>query len=414
MVRKTWEVCDDSVVVQNEPSSVIVISRKVFASHLSRRCGRDFCPSRHNAYSMISISPRLQAKTREKLGAGNWLATDRSVQQATAWQVAKLKAGFLAGANRDNPIFDLCSGIGGDAIWFGKHRRLIAVDSDPTLVQMCAENLRRSGIRSAAVVCRSVESIDVPANAFVHIDPDRRSARTRASQTPSYQPSWDFVVRLATRQPASMIKIAPAARIEQNEEFHRMWFSLKGSVREQTLLWGESFHWAGDVLQTQLSHQVHSAIIVSGDGNHSQFLDTPNQKCDVVAHPKEFMIAPDSAIRAAGLTEALANRINASAIGSPAGFLTSASHTDLAGVICEPIIWTGASDDRKLRRELRALNAFPIRVKTRGVEHDANELERRYRGCGENPVTLWIGRSGQKRYAAVTQTLRGSDSRRGL
>lgn len=352
---------------------------------------------------MLTISHRLQAKAREKLGVGNWLANERAIQQSTAWQVAKLKADWLTPEKTDHPIVDLCCGIGGDSIWFGKRRQLVAVDVDPMMAKMCAENLRSAVATSAAVVCCSVESFQVPGHAVVHIDPDRRIGNTRASQTPNYQPNWDFAMKLAMQQPAALIKIAPAASVEQSDAFHRIWLSLKGSVREQTLVCGRAMDWVSDVLDRQLSNQNHSAVIIDGKGNHNSFSDTPNQTCNIVSLPMDYMIAPDAAVRAAGLTEAFANRYRAAAIGNSAGFLTSETPIEMAGTICEPVIWTGSSDDRKLRRELRARNAFPHRVKTRGVEHNANELEKRYRGCGEQPITLWIGRSGQKRYAVMTQ-----------
>ena len=61
---------------------------------------------------LIVRAARLQPKARLKLGPGFWWVTDRSLQQATAWQVAQLKAHWFG----DRLVHDLCCGIGGDAV----------------------------------------------------------------------------------------------------------------------------------------------------------------------------------------------------------------------------------------------------------------------------------------------------------
>ena len=69
------------------------------------------------------------------------------------------------------------------------------------------------------------------------------------------------------------------------------------------------------------------------------------------------------------------------------------------------VLWSGSCDDRKLRKELRRRGAYPAVIKVRGTDHDPAQLSKRYRKCGDQPVALWIGRTGSGAYAALTQPL---------
>ena len=67
------------------------------------------------------------------------------------------------------------------------------------------------------------------------------------------------------------------------------------------------------------------------------------------------------------------------------------------------VIWSGSCDDRKLRRELRQRDFHPAVIKVRGTDHNPEQLTRKYRKCGEQPVCLWIGRGKDRVVAAITQ-----------
>ena len=200
-----------------------------------------------------------------------------------------------------------------------------------------------------------------------------------------------------------IVKLAPAANVDVSQIglHHRVWISLSGSVREQSLLCGQACS------TLAASTDSRSALIVRRDGSAASYFP----HCDTTASatdcqlPGQFMIDPDAAIRAAGLTAAFANDHQLSTLGGPAGFLTGPEATvvpDRLGTV-EPVIWVGASDDRNLRRELRRRNLYPQRVKKRGVDLDPAKLQHRLRQCGEQPASLWIGRTGHRQYAVLTR-----------
>ncbi|MGI9470572.1 MAG: class I SAM-dependent methyltransferase [Rubripirellula sp.] len=343
-----------------------------------------------------------------------WWCTDRSLQQATPWQVAKLKANWFG----ESPAYDLCCGIGGDANHLAARGPLVAVDADPLVAELAAMNLgtNRVGDSSSAidpateltahersVRCADVTSISVPPQHLIHIDPDRRPGSKRTSRPDHYQPSWEFVVRLLRQQAGAVVKLAPAAHPELEEcpAAHRCWISLVGSVREQTMLTGETLQHAGFVPHGR------SAVIIRSQGDADRFHvgeggEVASIECS--DKPLDWLVDPDAAIRAAGLTEAFGEANGMSLIGRPSGFLTCTDQPDTRGLAqCSAVIWAGSCDDRKLRRELRQRNAYPEVVKVRGTDHQPETLQRKYRKCGETPVQLWIGRGRDRVFAALTE-----------
>ncbi|TWT54240.1 hypothetical protein Pla22_18810 [Rubripirellula amarantea] len=347
-------------------------------------------------------------------------ATTRSIQQATSWQVAMMKAKWLG----DRKVYDLCCGCGGDACAIATRGDVVAVDRDRLLVEFAQANLRRLAPSHSAIVQHGdVEKISLPSDVAVHIDPDRRTienqSSTRTVSADHFQPSWSFVRRLMLAQPSTIVKVAPATQVQDDEvsqAMHRCWISLSGSVREQVLLAGESIEVAG------LKRGSCSAISISADGASHRF----EPRCQEVggvkyaSKPLVWLIDPDAAVRAAMLTEAFARQHELAVLGQFSGFLTSDASSLPSDVramaITGEVLWIGSADDRKLRRELRAHDWFPQTIKCRGVQQDPAQLVRRYRECGSHPVTLWIGKQGKRVYAAITDevsAIRPSDDRLG-
>ncbi|MEM9828484.1 MAG: hypothetical protein AAF958_17985, partial [Planctomycetota bacterium] len=177
---------------------------------------------------------------------------------------------------------------------------------------------------------------------------------------------------------------------------------------------GDSIELAG------VGPQCHSAWRVDAADQVGVFQATPAPESAVAAARalQRYLIDPHAAIRAAGLTAAFAAQHAMSFLDGAAGFLTSdhlsgddaiaAGDDPAAGEDTWPatvgeVIWSGSADDRKLRRELRRLDVYPIRIKVRGDGPDPAVLLRRYRQLGSQPVTLWLGRCGNRRFAACTQ-----------
>lgn len=361
--------------------------------------------------AMVMATARLQTKARAKLGDGIWWCTERSLSQATAAQVATMKARWIRSKN----VFDLCCGMGSDSSAIARcletrTASMVSVDADPMLVAMASENVRMNVAGSqVSFRCGDVAACEIPSDSAIHIDPDRRNESGRKTRPDDYSPSWEIVCRIASRSDSAVIKLAPAAELDDEDSAHRMWISLSGTVREQTLLLGRAIESAATDLDVQLPPGGRSAVAVDSSGHVSAWSRAGHGKGQGIAaewsqKPKAYLIDPDAAIRAAGLTESFAAESGLGLLGGPSGFLTSDEPVENGMAMCERVIWTGSCDDRKLRKTLRSLNCFPWRVKTRGVSQNPNLLEKRYRPCGEKPVTLWIGKTAKRQFAALTET----------
>ncbi|QDV45259.1 hypothetical protein Enr13x_51340 [Stieleria neptunia] len=357
--------------------------------------------------AVVLVSLNLQSKARAKLGDGIWWCTERSLSQATPAPVAELKARWM----NSGSVLDGCCGLGADTLAIAKRVGsgdvpVTAVDRDPMMVAMTTENLRmnvQSTVTQVAVRCDDVATVPIAADATVHLDPDRRDDAGRKVRPEDYSPTWDVVEEILDRCAAGIVKLAPAAVIEDRPERHRLWISLGGSVREQTLLTRQAIDRAAACFGHPLIEASRTSVVVRTDGGAVTYTgDGDDRAGRRVEKPLDYLADPDAAIRAAGLTESFAGQHGYSMIGGPSGFLTgdTAIESDLA--ICEPVIWSGACDDRKLRKTLRSMNCYPWRVKTRGVSQNPNVLEKRYRPCGERPVTLWIGKGSRRQFAAMS------------
>lgn len=353
----------------------------------------------------------LQHRARKKLGAGVWWVTDRSLQQATPWQVASLKAGWFADAR----VHDLCCGIGGDSVRLAERGEVVGIDIDPLLLAFAQANAVNAD--SEATVdfrCRDVCSLTLNRKMAIHIDPDRRVGGKRSSDPHHYRPDWNQLLTMLPRSGSAVIKLAPAARVpEDAPPGHRCWISLSGTVREQAWLHGGALERSG------LAAGQRSAISLDRRGRAAQFAAPSDVSLNVteVSQPLGWLIDPDAAIRAAGLTASFADRFALGAIGGPAGFLTAEQKLDdevAAFAVVNRVRWRGSADDRKLRAAMRKLDARPVTVKIRGVDRSPADLVRRFRKSGRRPVKLWIGRTHERVYAAITDAsdAEPSDARR--
>ena len=388
--------------------------------------------------AFVTTIANLQTKAVRKLQEPEtdsriWWVTSKSLQQATAWQVARLKSQWFA----NHPVFDLCCGIGGDALQLMARGPLVVVDSDPLIAELVAANLEihrvlKSDAAGAPaspvemdsqtvtheptrVICGDVTRLSPMRGNWIHIDPDRRPqfnlksgrasrvSATRKSNPEHYLPEWKSVVDLISNSDGSCVKLAPAANpeIQSLSPTHRCWISLSGSVREQTLLSG------GVLANSGLPESARSAAVVKSDGTTHWFapeLESIVQHAPSTSQPLHWLVDPDPAIRAAGLTETYAAQNRFAVLGHASGFLTSADAPTPDGVsIFAEVLWSGSCDDRKLRRELRQRNFYPAVVKVRGTDHQPENLMRKYRKCGEQPICLWIGRGKERVFAAFTQ-----------
>lgn len=421
-----------------------------------------------------------QLRARAKFGPGVWLATARSIAQATDRQVARYKASLFG----RSVVFDLCGGIGGDALELARRGPVVTIDLDPQVSAMAAANLvldRRAWAESSqvatesaggsavAVISADVTRYPLPPDVSVHIDPDRRprgfkdshgnsrrsgkrpkrlqasgdEGRTSRVVSPSlYQPTLSQVADWLPGRPSWIVKLAPAAQLEQEAEAkellrvgHRQWISFDGSVREQSLLGGSVIAAAGGAPGGRSAVRVYrdsTSCRFAVDAATSRDLASIDRSALSVIQPPALIFDFDPAIRAAGLSASFALQQGWVCLGGPGGFWGGdalSQDLGLGWVQCYETLWAGPLDFRRIRERLRLQGLEVQTVKVRGTDHDPEQVLRQLResnrrshrpprGTDRGPkdgeaesdaatdrlsrqITLLIGRHSQGAYAVI-------------
>lgn len=354
----------------------------------------------------------LQVKAIRAFGESGsrvWWVTRRGLQQSTQATVADFKASWFG----EESVLDVCCGLGRDLIALARRGPTVGIDLDEDVLSFASANLKiaeaQANLRIADVMNTPVDQLVGDAQ-FVHIDPDRRTDGKRHTRCEDLIPDWNRLGLILHGCRGGVVKLAPATQLhaDQVNRFHRMWISAGGSVREQTLLTGDVLdrRWIRD---HDLRSGTRSAVCLR-DGKTHLFAGVERVIKSVPTSRNaigEFLIDLDPAIRAAGLTETFAERVEARPIDQFSGFLTVddvtplRSHWRMASVA--RVLEVVGCDDRKLRRCFRARNGYPEVIKVRGGDQDPAVLFKRLRGCGDKPLGLWIGRNGKRIFAAITE-----------
>lgn len=357
------------------------------------------------ARELLAIAS-LQVKARQKFGDGIWMATARALEQASDQAVATYKASLMS----DRVVVDLCGGIGGDAMAFARRGSVVTVDCDPQMTRMAAENLQAIQATHAAAVCAdatsyvSRESVSAR-HVGLHVDPDRRPHGRRTTAPDEYQPSLTVLSDMVSAAGASLIKLAPAADLDQvtSSEHHRQWISFAGSVREQSVLGGDCMSVAG------VAPGTRSAVRLMKDGSRQMFAAALSTVAmpgvAAVLSPLKYILDLDPAIRAAGLSSAFAETLGLQCLGDASGFFTS---DQLPGdsALVQPFecLWSGPADRKLIRKQLAALGLRLQVAKVRGTDHDPPSLIRALNRSpldDRRPATLLLGRHRDAVYAVL-------------
>ncbi|MEM6778085.1 MAG: class I SAM-dependent methyltransferase [Planctomycetota bacterium] len=372
---------------------------------------------------MIREMLPLQAKARRAFGEPAdpldlWWVTPRGLQQATEATVAKFKATLFD----DAVVLDLCCGLGADLIALSGRGPTVGVDADARIACLAAANLGVAGHWSTRVHCGRVIGgavIDATgrklplmvnrADAWVHIDPDRRDAQRRHTRADDWSPNWEVVMDWLKSTRGGLVKLAPATVLRDDwiHDTARIWISIGGRVREQTLVAGDLFNQA---MAERLGWTAgcRGAVVLRRDAAPQSYIpgdDLPTGLVETSQQIGQWMVDPDASIRAAGLTESMASQFGLRCLGGPAGFLTAdepppARLRALARV--GRVLEVMPCREKKWRAYFRRQDAYPETIKVRGLDRDPATLHRTLRGLGECPQTMWLGRTSQRAYCVMT------------
>ncbi len=336
------------------------------------------------------VSAAIRLAEARRRGAAKFSRADRmwldriGLEQATAEAVATHKAGRFAGSD----VFDLCSGIGGDAIAMaGAMARVIAVDRDRGMLRRLAWNAEAYGVRGRVLpVLGRAESIGLPRSGLLHIDPDRRPGGGRkANRIDKYVPNIDFLKFLLGRVRGGAIKLGPASDFEAI-------FGADPCEIEVTSLFGECKEatvWFGELR----SCRRRATTLPSGETwTHSEGGRASEMPLQV------RLLEPDPSLIRSGLLDgfALAHDLYRFAPGTDLFTSPNAVRSPfLTGFHVEDVL---PLDMKLLRAVVARRGLGPLEIKTRGVDLRPEAVRTTLRPAGSNPATIFlIGGEGRGR-----------------
>ena len=344
-------------------------------------------------------------KAGERLPAANqlWL-TARSLQQATAWEVAASKACRFP---KGTPVTDLCSGIGVDTVALLNRGPVTSIDIDEAMLLRARWNIE--AWRSTALLTTSnpwtpqagdvhrLSPSDLKAMGFVHIDPDRRVNHDRpARRLEQYTPNLEWMQNTVACGASGALKLGPASNFQQKfPDSEIELISLNGECREATVWFGEL---AGQ-------HSFRATTLPTGETVSG---DPLQAWCPVAEEPDKYICDPDPAVVRSGLLDTIGEIHNLRRLDRSDEYLTSGEIPKSAFITSYFVEATLPNNMRKVKNYIRENPSRDYEIKCRHLKVDATKV-RRSLPAGKGPLkTLFFLRvNGRSRVILARRVTRG-------
>jgi hypothetical protein len=369
---------------------------------------------------------RLQAKAAGPHGKfphlGYVWATPEALEQATHLTVGRYKAERFAALGATH-LFDLCAGIGGDTLAFLERFPVTAVEMSPVR----AACLRFNAQESVPPLQHSLEvrqedvgahAAQWPADAWVHIDPARRSAGKRSTRYEDLIPGPGVLEQLFAGNRRGAVKLSPAVDFASLPP-------ISGSDSGKNTGHVELISHLGTVVQalwwlgTPQSPQARTATVLGSSGERWSLTAPPRpaEPADVQAGPiaGARLYELDGAITRAGLAQVLAESLGLTPLTVDGGYLLGkrdlpppsqtpwrgALHAAIAAFDVQTIVPMG-----RIPEALAQLPASPpgaVEVKSRGhlPGLDCDDLQRKWSRLHGRLCTVLLFRQRGETLAAV-------------
>ncbi len=340
----------------------------------------------------LALRHRAAAKFGEL--AERMFFTDVGLQQATDLWIAKYKASRLA---RGREVVDYCSGIGGDLLGFAAHGPAVGWDSAPEIATLANANLSVAGYGATSrVEVGRVESHQPSLNDVWHLDPDRRRDGQRSTQLQWHSPEPDVIDLWLASNPTGAIKLAPATTVPEDwaQRAECEWISRNRECRQQMV-------WFGDLAKSPGLRRATSIGSATAIGTPHTFTGAHDIKAPLTDTVARYIYDTDPAVRAAGLTGAIAREFGLEAFNDGASYLTSESPADhglLARLEVRDVLPLRLD---VLTRHLRSLRIGDLEIKKRGVATSPERLRKQLKLQGDQRATLLLTRVGTSEIAVL-------------
>lgn len=335
----------------------------------------------------------LRRKARDKFTRAESMWLDRvGLEQSTSEPVARHKA-----LRFSEPTWDLCCGIGGDAVALAARCDVTAVDRNPAACLRVEWNAEVYGVASRVkTICSDVGSLN-EIGGFLHIDPDRRPGSAgRVSRVEDYEPGLPVLKELMARCRGGAIKVGPASNFGGKfDDVEIELISLGGECKEATIWFGEL---AGEA-------PFRATALPSGETIAGHPLDA---SVGIVPLGR-YIFDPDPAVVRAGMIDLVAERLGLNRLDGAEEYLTGDSLPASAFVEPFEVLADLSNNERELRAWLRTSDFGQIEIKCRHIPVQAESLRRRLPLPGDQPGVLIFARCDGKSRAILARRLKPTE-----
>ena len=334
---------------------------------------------------------RRRAKGKFTRGDSMWL--DRvGLEQSTSEAVARHKALRFEG-----PVWDLCCGIGGDAVALAERCEVTAVDLNPAACLRAEWNAEVYGVGSRVkTLCVDVASLTEIAG-LAHVDPDRRAGSGgRVSRVEDYEPGLPFLNELMTRCRGGAIKVGPASNFGGKFDGVEIeLISLAGECKEATI-------WFGALAGTA---PFRATALPSGETIAGHPLDASA----AIVPLGRYIYDPDPAVVRAGMLDLVAERFGLNRLDGAEEYLTGDNLVASAFVDPFEVLTDLPNNESDLRAWLRTSDFGQLEIKCRHIPIQADVLRRRLPLPGDQPGVLIFARCDGKARAIVARRAKSAE-----
>jgi hypothetical protein len=355
------------------------------------------------APAMVSAAIRLsearnKATAKFEHGQQMWVEPI-GIEQATSESVARHKAARFTAPL----VVDLCAGIGGDAIALAVRSEVLAIDLDQGMCRRLRHNASLYQVADRILPVRSrAQTFAIPAGAWLHLDPDRRTVKARRARSlVDYDPGPEFWKSAAGRVPAGAIKLGPASDFERHfagSDHEIELISYRGECKEATVWFGELVS-----CRRRATRLPENVTWTDSDG--------PNSPWAPVSSLGSLIYDPDPALLRAGLLDGFAQAHGLARLADGVDCLTGDRMILSPFVQAFHVLDVSPLDLRQLKRLVTKSEIGTLEIKVRGVDIAPETLRRQLDLSGDRTATLLlVGGTGPARAVLAQRASTGGSN----
>lgn len=349
--------------------------------------------------ALVQEQAELRRRAVRKFSAApRMFFTARGLEQATDETIARYKASRFA---VDEPVADLCCGIGGDLMALATRGPTVGVDCDTIVAHVARANLEvvcgESDRMRAEVQSTDAGEFDVSRFSAWHIDPDRRPEGNRTTRVALHEPSDAAIDALRGANANAAVKLAPAAELPPHwaAEAELEWIGHDRQCQQLVAWFGALASQPGQRTATSLDGGTARSFV----GNRDVHVET-------AIRIGRFLYEPHAAVLAAGIWGDLAARRGLSPVAARIPYLTGDAAVDDPLLASFEVLEVLPLEIKRVKAALRTRRVGRVEIKKRGVPIDPETLRRRLALHGDEALTLIAAPHAGKTVAILARRVR--------